>query len=60
LEEEEMFNKIEEVEHAHKDQRHTMGWKLIIELSDRKSTHATLIQGDSAELEHGSTISETS
>jgi hypothetical protein len=49
VDEEEIAKKVKEIEKAHKNQRHSLSWKLINELSDKKSSQSTTIQGKSAE-----------
>ena len=49
LEEEDITSKIQEAEKAHSNQKHTIAWKLIKELSDKKTSNSVTIQGDSAE-----------
>lgn len=49
IEQEELTRKVSEVEEAHNNLRHAQSWKLINEISGRKSSQSAKINGKSAE-----------
>ena len=49
IEEEVLTQKISEVEEAHVNQKHAMSWKLINEITGRKSSKPSQIKGDTIE-----------
>ena len=49
MEEYKLNNQITEVEEAHENQKYGLSWKLINDISGRKSSQSVRIQGESAE-----------
>ena len=49
LEQDKLTRQITEVEEAHENQRYGLSWKLINDISGRKSSQSVRIQGESAE-----------